>query len=59
MVYRVLKPGGEQNEDKIERHFGDVRKSFLTDLWRSDVCSYFHREYDTMKLIQHQKSAEA
>ncbi len=35
-IYRAV-VGGEHGEDNKKNCFGDAKKSFITDLWRSGV----------------------
>lgn len=51
-----LSVGGEGREDLKKKSVGDARKRKLSDLGRSDCCSFLLRN-DRMKLTQRQKSA--
>ena len=51
-----LPVGGEGREDLKKKSVGDARKRKLSDLGRSDCCSFLKRN-DRMKLTQRQKSA--
>jgi len=50
--------GSEHSEDQGQAVHRNVRKSYITDLWRSDGCSRLGNR-DTIKLTQRQKSAES